>query len=44
LINASEPRFACLALRFDISFVYFVFNVIVHGGNLPPRGVVLQVQ
>jgi hypothetical protein len=44
LINASEPGLPCQALILDIAHVYFVFSVIDHGGNLPPRGVALQVQ
>jgi hypothetical protein len=43
-IDASQPRFTGLALILDIPLVYFVFSVIVHAGNLPPRGAALQVQ
>src|SRR6266511_342727 len=44
LINASEPRLACLVLILDIPLVYFVFIIVDHGGNLQPRRVSLQVQ
>ena len=34
LVNASQPRLACLALILHIPDVYFVFDVFIHGRNL----------
>jgi hypothetical protein len=42
LIDPNQPGLAGQLLILDISYVYFVFSVGVHAGNLQREGVALQ--
>jgi hypothetical protein len=42
LVDPNQPGLAGQLLILDISYVYFVFSVGVHAGNLQREGVALQ--
>src|SRR5512144_1985842 len=44
LINSHQPRLPCDKLVLDITFVDFVFCIVLHGGNLLPSGFALQAR